>query len=41
MSYFLGQRSQLDELRPLDLLRHGDINKVLAHAQIHAEENTW
>jgi hypothetical protein len=40
-SCFLGKRSQLDDLRPLDLLRHGEVNKVLAHAQIHAEENTW
>jgi hypothetical protein len=41
MSYFLGQRQQLDDRRPLELLRAGEKEKVLAHAQTHAEENTW
>ena len=41
MSYFLGQRRQLAGRRPLDLLRAGEKEKVLAHAKIHAEENTW
>jgi hypothetical protein len=41
MSYFLGKRAQLDGLRPLDLLRQGDVEKALGHAKIHAEENTW
>lgn len=41
MSYFLGKRAQLDGLRPLDLLRQGDVVKALGHAKIHAEENTW
>ncbi len=41
VSYFLGKRSQLAGLRPLDLLRQGEVEKVLAQAKIHAEENTW
>jgi hypothetical protein len=41
MSYFLGKRPQLGDLRPLDLLRQGEVETVLAHATIHAEENTW
>jgi hypothetical protein len=41
MRYFLGQRDQLGGLRPLDLLRAGDVSKVLAHAEAHAQENTW
>jgi len=41
MRYFLGQRKQLGGRRPLDLLRSGEVDKVLAHARIHAEENTW
>lgn len=41
MRYFLDPRAQLSGLRPLDLLRQGDVEKVLGHARIHAEENTW
>lgn len=41
MSYFLGQRRQLGDQRPLDLLRAGEKAKVLAHAKLHAHENTW
>jgi hypothetical protein len=41
LRYFLGPRSQLGGLRPLDLLRQGENDQVLAHARIHAEENTW
>ena len=41
MSYFLGQRRQLGDQRPLDLLRAGEKTKVLAHAKLHADENTW
>jgi hypothetical protein len=41
MSYFLGRRQQLGGRRPLDCLRQGEITTVLAHAQLHAEENTW
>ena len=41
MSYFLGQRRQLGDRRPLDLLRAGEKDKVLAHAKVHADENTW
>lgn len=41
MSYFLGKRGQLGDRRPLDLLRNGEKEKVLNHARVHAEENTW
>ena len=41
MSYFLGQRQQLGGRRPVDLLRAGEKDKVLAHAKLHADENTW
>lgn len=41
MSYFLGQRRQLGDRRPLDLLRAGEKDKVAAHAKLHADENTW
>jgi hypothetical protein len=41
MSYFLGKRQQLGDRRPLDLLRAGEKEAVLAHAKLHAEENTW
>lgn len=41
MAYFLGKRRQLEDRRPLDLLREGDKEKVLEHARIHAQENTW
>ena len=41
MGYFLGPRQQLDGRRPLDLLRAGEIERVLDHARSHAEENTW
>lgn len=41
MSYFLGLRQQLGNRRPLDLLREGHSDRVLEHARIHAEENTW
>ncbi|MCB1127090.1 MAG: hypothetical protein KDM81_11370 [Verrucomicrobiae bacterium] len=41
MAYFLNPRRQLDDRRPLDLLRGGEKDKVLAHATLHAKENTW
>lgn len=41
MRYFLGKRAQLAGQRPLDLLRQGEVEKVMAHAKIHVEENTW
>jgi hypothetical protein len=41
MRYFLGRRGQLADRTPLDLLRAGEVEKVLAHAKLHAEENTW
>ena len=41
MSYFLGKRAQLSDQRPLDLLRQGDVARVLEHAENHAQENTW
>ena len=39
--YFLGPRGQLSGRRPLDLLRAGQVDRVLKHAKVHAEENTW
>ena len=41
MRYFLGKRAQLAGLSPLDLLRRGEKEKVLAHAKLHAQQNTW
>jgi hypothetical protein len=41
MRYFLGKRAQLDEKRPLDLLRQGLLQNLLEHAIFHANENTW
>jgi len=41
MRYFLGPRRQFDGRRALDLLRAGEVGKVLAHAKAHAAENTW
>lgn len=41
MAYFLGKRRQLGDRRPFDLLREGEKEKVLEHARIHAQENTW
>ena len=41
MRYFLGPRKQLGNRRPLDLLRAGETDKVMAHARNHAAENTW
>jgi len=41
MRYFLGTRKQLSNRRPLDMLRSGETEKVIAHARDHAAENTW
>jgi hypothetical protein len=41
MRYFLGSRRQLGGRSPLELLRTGELDKVLTHARIHAKENTW
>jgi len=41
MRYFLDPRTQLSDQRPLDLLRQGNSQKILEHAKIHVEENTW
>jgi hypothetical protein len=41
MRYFLVPRHQLGERTPLDLLRSGEVAKVLAHAKAHGEENSW
>jgi hypothetical protein len=41
MRYFLGARKQLNDRRPLDLLRAGEIDRAIAHARDHAAENTW
>jgi hypothetical protein len=41
MRYFLGSRKQLGNRRPLDLLRAGQADKVMAHVRDHVAENTW
>lgn len=41
MRYFLAPRHQLDDRMPLDLLRAGEVDKVVAHARAHGEENSW
>jgi hypothetical protein len=41
MRYFLTPRYQLDDKRPLDLLRADEAEKVLTHARTHAEEGSW
>ncbi len=41
MRYFLAPRHQLDDRTPLDLLRAGEVDKVVAHAKGHGEENSW
>jgi hypothetical protein len=41
MRYFLAPRHQLDGRAPLDLLRAGEVEKVVAHAKANAEENSW
>jgi hypothetical protein len=41
MRYFLGAREEFRGKRPLDLLREGEIDRVVDHAHRHAEENTW
>ena len=41
MRYFLSARYQLGEKRPLDLLRAGRVEEVLAHAKSNAEEGSW
>jgi hypothetical protein len=39
--YFLTKRQSLENRRPLDLLRDGEIDRCLTHAQLHAAENNW
>lgn len=41
MRYFLSPRRQLDGKKPLDLLRAGEVEKVVAHAQDNAAEGSW
>lgn len=41
MRYFLAPRHELDMRRPLDLLRGGEMDTVIAHAKAHGEENSW
>ena len=41
MRYFLAPRHQLDDQTPLDLLRAGDTDTVVAHAKAHGQENSW
>ena len=41
MRYFLAPRHRLNDRKPLDLLREGEVDKVLSHAAAHGEENSW
>jgi hypothetical protein len=41
MRYFLTPWHQLGDRRPLDWLREGQVEKVVAHAKAHGEENSW
>lgn len=41
MRYFLTPRYQLGGKRPLDLLRAGEVEKVVPHAHAHAAEGSW
>jgi hypothetical protein len=41
MRYFLSRQHSLNEQRPLDLLRRGDVATIIKHANVCAEENTW
>lgn len=41
MRYFLTPRNELAGKRPLDLLRAGEVEKVVSHAHAHAAEGSW
>jgi hypothetical protein len=41
MLYFLSKRLSLGRKRPLDLLRAGEVGKVLQHARWTHEDGTW
>ena len=41
MRYFLTPRKQLENQSPLALLQRDEQDKVIAHARIHGQENTW
>lgn len=41
MRYFLSPRRQLEGKKPLDLLRSGEVEKVISHAQNNAAEGSW
>lgn len=41
MLYFLSNRRSLAGRRPLDLLREGEVAKVIAHAKAYTVENNW
>jgi hypothetical protein len=41
MHYFLSPRRQLDGKKPLDLLRAGEVEKVISHAQNNFAEGSW
>jgi hypothetical protein len=41
MRYFLTAWRQLEDQRPLDLLRAGEVDRVVAHAKANGEENSW
>lgn len=39
--YFLTPRQQLDNQSPLTLINHGQLERVIAHAKLNSEEDTW
>ena len=41
MRYFLAPRKQLGDQTPLSLLQREEKDKVIAHARVHGQENTW
>jgi hypothetical protein len=41
MGYFLMTRASLQDKRPLDLLRSGQVAEIVAHAKAYAAENLW
>lgn len=41
MRYFLTPRNELNGKRPLDMLRAGEVEKVVPHAHAHAAEGSW
>lgn len=41
MLYFLSRRHSLGGQRPLDLLRNGEVDRLLMHAQADLPDNEW